>query len=242
MNTKRSLFHHWVAVYLPFVIREKHIHAEVDRLAAQANHQKQVELLRRWAVRTRKRRRLHQSAASTQRRFRIRLLRSLYNTWKSEWARRLMWQEREGKLDAQRSFVLVELKVKELEDCVSTKEQLASDLEDAQTTLSNMQAASATQNAVLHTQQERLEELTHLVHRLEEEVSSGQKALEDVQKERERLKHIEDLWEAEQASESDRQKALEAEAIRTLRSWEDNTRKLREDAEQARQVSKVVAT
>jgi hypothetical protein len=91
--------------------------------------------------RARKRYRLKYLFVQTEEKARIVLARRCYSLWKGHWARQLLWHERESKISAKKNFALVELKVKELEDCAREKEGLDCELQETREALARVQEA-----------------------------------------------------------------------------------------------------
>ena len=122
-------------------VRQKHLDRQVEQLYSRRQINSQTSLLRRWHRRARKRYRLKYIYVQVQEKGRAWLTRRSYGYWKGQWARQLLWHERECKISAKKNFALVELKVKELEDRGREKEALDKELEETKAALARVEEA-----------------------------------------------------------------------------------------------------
>jgi len=230
---KRTMFDHW-CLFVPMEVREKHLERQVEHKFFLRQVAFQTSLIRRWQKRARKRYRLKRLFIQTEDKTRTCLTRRCYSLWKGQWARQLLWHERESKISAKKNFALVELKVKELEDCGREKDALDQELRETKEALARVQEALSLRAEEVVEQEATIKATTEQVLQLEASLKQSETALSDVREERQRLRLIEEVYEHDQEMIKQQQQAMQLEANQVLLSLEESTHELRQEASCAR--------
>lgn len=121
------------------------------------------------------------------------ILRTCFVTWRSQWGTKLFWSEKEAKIDAKRNILLVNLKEKELHDCLVERDNLQYTLLDTSDAMNRMREAISLKNEDINTHQMLYQEKVNEQEILQRKLREYELALRDCQDERDRLRVLEEV-------------------------------------------------